>query len=101
MITHVAKTRGYYGDFIGAGTYHDALNLIQEAQEMFMTLPAHVRAEFDNDPEKFLEFVHDPDNEEKMRELGLLQKVPGERAEAPSRDEAPKPEPEPEPAPEA
>ena len=91
MITHVAKQQGYYGDFIGAGTYHDALNLIQDAQDMFMTLPSQIRAEFDNDPAKFLEFVHNPDNEEKMREMGLLQKVPQAAPEPPPAKIPPEP----------
>lgn len=72
LVSHVSKRQGYYGDFIGAGTYHDALNLIHEARDMFLELPAKIRAEFDNDPAKFLDFVHDPENEEQMREMGLL-----------------------------
>ena len=82
MIRHVAKRQGYYGDFIKAPTYHAALNLIHEAQVMFMELPAQVRAEFDNDPAKFLDFVHNEENEDAMREMGLLDKVTEEPVEA-------------------
>lgn len=58
-----------------------ALHIIQDAQKHFMSLPANVRKEFDNDPMKYVEFAQKPENIEKLREWGL----------------APKPEPEPKP----
>ena len=63
---------------------------------MFMTVPAHIRAEFDNDPAKFLAFVQDDANTEKMREMGLLQKVPQAAPEPPPAKipAAPKPDKE-------
>ena len=47
----------------------------------FDDLPAKVRREFDNDPFKFLEFVEDPENVERMAELGLVN-ITGDDAEA-------------------
>ena len=72
MINHVAKHQGYYGDFTNGVTYQGAMQVIAEANSMFESLPAHVRAEFENDPAKFLDFVHDESNEERMKELGLI-----------------------------
>jgi len=45
---------------------------IVKANAAFAELPAKVRKEFDNDPVKFLEFVHNEDNRDEMLRLGLL-----------------------------
>ena len=72
IIDHVSRIDGKYGDFTAAVDYHTALNMVQEAGEMFMSLPASIRAEFENDPGLFLDYATDPENEDGMRELGLL-----------------------------
>ena len=72
LVDHVREHEGKYGDFTAVVDYHTAMNITVEAREMFMTLPADLRSEFDNDPGKFLDFANDPENEEKMREMGLL-----------------------------
>ena len=87
LITHVKKHHGFYDDFTSASDYHSALNQIADAQAMFLTLPAQLRAQFDNDPAKFLDFVHDPDNEDEMREMGLLEKKQIQQKEAPQKAE--------------
>lgn len=83
MISHARTHRGFYDDFIGATDYKSALDMIREADEMFMTIPSTIRKQFDNDPAKFLDFVQDPDNREEMQAMGLL-KVPPEAATAES-----------------
>jgi len=70
LLNHYAKHAPQYMD-IPAIDYADALNIIAEAESMFEELPSTVRAKFENDPEKFLEFVQDPENLEEMREMGL------------------------------
>lgn len=65
---------GMYGDFSGVTSYQDALDQVAQAQESFMELPAQVRLTFDNDPGKFLEFVQDPSNFDKLVEMGLAEK---------------------------
>lgn len=76
LITHTAKHQGFYGEFIGAPDYHEAMTAIAEANSMFEELPATVRKEFDNDPSEFLAFVQDPANSEKMYEMGLAKRPP-------------------------
>ena len=68
----LSDVRGVYGDFSEIGTYQDALIKIQEADEMFDSLPAQVRARFDNDTAKFLEFVDEPTNVSEMLKMGLI-----------------------------
>lgn len=63
-----------YGDFSDVGNYQDALIKLQEADEMFDSLPAQLRARFDNDTAKFLDYVDNPTNLKEMYELGLVDK---------------------------
>ena len=65
-----------YGDFEGISDYRTAIEAVRIAQESFMTIPAKVRAEFDNDPQRFLEFMGDPANLEKARSMGLAKPAP-------------------------
>lgn len=60
-----------YGDFEGVEDYHQAQNLIIEAQAAFLRLPSGLRAQFDNDAAAFLGYVHDPANADRLGELGL------------------------------
>lgn len=72
IITHVNQVGGRYGEFHVVPDYQTALNRVKAAQTMFETLPARIRKEFENDAGAFLAFAENPENEEKMRELGLL-----------------------------
>lgn len=82
IIEHVKTVQGRYGDFASAPEYHDAMNIVVEAQNMFATLPAKIRNRFENDPAAFLDYAQDPSNEAEMRELGLLATEYPERAKA-------------------
>lgn len=69
----------YPGDLMGA------MNQMIVAEEAFMSLPALVRKEFDNDAMRFVEFASNGDNVDKLREWGLAPPAPVE--EAPMRVE--------------
>ena len=71
LLDHVNTYGGNYGDFTFAEDYHTSLNKILAADEMFMSIPAEIRAKFANDPAEFLNFVHDPSNAEELVKLGL------------------------------
>ena len=71
LVEHVNEHRGDYGDFASFESYHDSVNRVIEAQDAFMTVPAKIRAQFDNDPASFLAFVQNPDNMESMVKMGL------------------------------
>ncbi len=94
LVTHVNQHEGNYGDFIDAQDYHTSLNLIHDAQASFLSIPASIRAKFDNDPAKFLEFAQNPDNSAELIEMGLAN-------EPPLYAEGTAPPPPPDPAPEA
>lgn len=71
-----------YGDFSGIGDYHTALNRVIAAQDEFDALPAQIRARFDNDPAKLIEFLDDEANRPVAEELGLVEKAAAEVVEA-------------------
>lgn len=65
-----------YGDFTGVSDYRSAVDAINKASNAFMDLPANLRGRFDNDPQKFLEFVSDDKNRDEAIRLGLVPKPP-------------------------
>lgn len=75
VVDNVMVNPGQYGDFSEVTTYQESLNKIYEAQVMFDSLPAQIRAKFENDPVLFVEFCSDENNHEKLVEMGLAQKV--------------------------
>jgi phage internal scaffolding protein len=72
-----------YGDFTGIGDYHTALNRVIAAQDEFEALPAQIRARFENDPAKLIEFLEDENNRPEAEQLGLVDKGAAEVVEAP------------------
>lgn len=72
VVDHLNRYQGDYSDFSDAHDYHEALNAVIAADEMFMSLPADVRIKFDNNPGRFLDFVDNPDNMSEMVEMGLV-----------------------------
>lgn len=60
------------GDFTNVVDFQSAMDMIVQAREAFMEQPAHVRAKFDNDPQKFLDFVSSKENLDEAIKLGLV-----------------------------
>ncbi len=72
LLTPVTARSPAFVDVTMVGDYRSAIENIRSAQELFMDLPSGIRTEFGNDPAEFLDFCIDPENEDRMRELGLL-----------------------------
>lgn len=62
------------GDFHEIYDFQSALNVVRAAEESFMQMPADVRAEFKNDPGRFVDFVNNPANRARAEELGIVLK---------------------------
>lgn len=73
LLPDMIKTNPVYGDFSDPQSYQEAMNIVLFAEEQFLSLSAHVRERFGNDPQKFLEFTSDPKNQDEMEKLGLTQ----------------------------
>jgi len=56
--------------------YHQAMNLVSEANQQFESMPSKVRAAFDDNPMTFLSWMENSPPEEELEALGLLQPKP-------------------------
>lgn len=69
------QNEGRYGDATSL-QYHEAQNIITNANTMFEELPSDIRKNFNNDPATFLDFTSDKNNHEEMREMGIMEPLP-------------------------
>ncbi|QCQ84902.1 internal scaffolding protein [Blackfly microvirus SF02] len=90
IIDHInqAHAQGYYQDLPSGLDLQMGLDMIAQADRAFMSLPADIRAKFDNDAVAFVSYVHDPANQQQLIDWGL------------AKDTRPPPPPEPPKAPE-
>jgi len=65
-----------YADYDDVFDFHSAQLAILEGEREFMSIPAEIRAEFDNDPGLFFRFASNPDNIDALRDLGLAKPKP-------------------------
>lgn len=73
QLTHLAKRQGSFADVSQIPDLLPSLLKVQEAKDMFYTLPSSLRRKFDNSVQKLISFLQDPNNKEEAIELGLLQ----------------------------
>ncbi len=85
MIDFVNKHAAHYGDCT-AIDFQKSMQTVITMREMFSELTSSVRKRFDNDPEKFLNFMENAENRQEAIQLGLIEQE-GKR----KGDEAPLP----------
>jgi len=85
--------------------FREAMDLMLAAEAAFMTLPAKVRREFDNDAKQFVDFASDAKNVDQLRDWGLAApkpkeapggggaELPGDKPKAPKAPPAKPPKP--------
>lgn len=73
----------FYCSFDSSRDLRESLELLREAEESFLSLPASVRDKFANDPANLLDFVSDPSNHSRFAEFGLAEVSAGGRNSAP------------------
>jgi len=56
--------------------FQETMNMILKAQDSFSSVPSDIRKQFDNDPAKFMDFIHNGDNQEQLIEWGLAKAPP-------------------------
>jgi len=66
LIDHVNEHGPTYGEQPMAVDFHEAMNLVADANTMFAELPSSVRANFDNDPSAFLDYIADDERREAL-----------------------------------
>jgi hypothetical protein len=86
MLPSFSSKEPVYADVSEIPDFLTAHKLMQEANYLFLELPAEVRALMDHDPSRLGEFVKDPKNKEVCEEYGLIKK----EKEPPYRESQPK-----------
>lgn len=59
--------------------FQEMMNMLIKGQEAFMSLPANNRAEFNNNPAEYMDYVMNPENRDAMIERGWIQPAPVEQ----------------------
>lgn len=96
VISHVNPRQPMYADLsVLPSNLAEAMAVLREAEASFMSLPATVRREFDNDPQKWVAFAEDPENRSQMETWGLT--VPKPVPQPPMKVEVVPSEPPPAP----
>lgn len=83
MIAKTSKVVALEYDENPDNNFEETMNMIAKAQSSFESLPHQVRKEFDNNPARFMDFVQNPNNADRMIELGLASKPVEIAPEAP------------------
>jgi len=74
LISKVAKLQQFtYDDVIG-NDFQESMNAILKAKESFSQVPSEIRKHFENDPAKFMDYIHDPENKDQLVSWGLMKK---------------------------
>jgi len=73
VLNHVNDFEARYEDLTGLD-YQTMLNTVANANSMFEGLPSEIRNQFDNEPQKFISFMDDENNNNAMYEMGLKQR---------------------------
>lgn len=81
VLNHFSSRVPQYLDVSEVPDLATSLEYMEQARAAFMTLPAVVRREFDNDPVRFVDFAADAANLSQMRQWGLA--APEKPAHAP------------------
>lgn len=68
QLTHLAQYQAQYGDF-STYDFEAHITKIAEGQTIFENLPAETKREFDQNPQKFFEYVTKPENLGRLPEL--------------------------------
>lgn len=74
--TQQLQSAEYVWDDIQGNDFQEAMLKVTKAQQNFDAMPSKVRKQFNNNPAEFMDFVQNPQNAEKLVEMGLAQREP-------------------------
>lgn len=96
-ISHLNPKTPLYIDCSKVTDLQGALNLVEEAEDNYATLPASVRRASNNDPVQFIQMIHSVDGTELLNQAGLEYAEPaqhgGDQIELPGKPTAKPAEP--------
>ena len=76
LIQKVAALQEWRYDNVVGNDFQESMNALIKARDTFDMVPSDIRKQFDNDPAKFMDFVHDPANEQWLIDNGLAEAPP-------------------------
>lgn len=68
----VSQRQAIFADATAVGDYQDMLGVITAVSEEFIQLPSDIRARFENNPARMIDWLSDPSNYQEAVKLGLL-----------------------------
>lgn len=63
-------------DDVTGNDFQEAMQIVANAQQSFEAMPSDIRKQFNNSPAEFLDFVQNPDNNDKLISMGLAEAPP-------------------------
>lgn len=72
MLDSLNDKEPFYGDVSDILDYQASLNLIREADELFMAMSPEIRERFKNDPQLMIDFLENPGNLDEAIKLGMV-----------------------------
>jgi phage internal scaffolding protein len=76
LINKIAALQQFEFDDVTGNDFQESMNAIIKAKDTFQQVPSNIRKKFGNDPAKFMDFVYNPENQDKLVEMGLAEKTP-------------------------
>lgn len=74
-LPYVNQKEPVYADVSNLPSFMEAHEIVQEAREAFMELPAAVRKKLDNNPANLEEYLSQEENWEEAAKYGLIEKI--------------------------
>ena len=71
LIAKTAALQQFTYDDNPNNDFHETMNMILKAKDSFSSVPSEIRKQFDNDPAKFMDFIHNGDNQQQLIDWGL------------------------------
>jgi len=72
LIAQVAALQQFTYDDVTGNDFQESMNAILQAKESFSLVPSEIRKHFDNDPAKFMDYIHNPENKDQLVAWGLM-----------------------------
>jgi hypothetical protein len=72
LITKTSKLVELKFDDVTGNDFQEFANMMAKASSTFESLDSNTRREFDNDPVKYMDYVHNPENRDKLIERGWM-----------------------------
>lgn len=77
IIDELNQTQAQFADCTTFSDFGEIQRQMAKANELFMTLPPHVRKEFNNDVAEWLDAAHDQEKREALVEEGVIDDLEG------------------------